>query len=153
MICYPKTQPTHQGPPIRDGETGSPAPSYKWQCRPCPAPQKSIEIQSVRQLQVFLINICLTQKLLNADVDSSTEWTGGRQDHLLCLFWLTTSTSQRDISKLWFVCIFVFVLLSVKCLSNTFPKTTHRVPKYSIENSLLGTTNDPVWSQVKTPDL
>ena len=32
-----------------------------------------------------------TQKLLNADVDSSTEWTGGRQDHLLCLYLMTIS--------------------------------------------------------------
>ena len=47
---------------------------------------------------VFLINICLTLKSL--DVFSSTEGTGGHQDHLLYLYLLmTTPNSQIHIRK------------------------------------------------------
>ena len=38
-------------------------------------------------------------KSLEADVYTSTEWTGGCQDHLLCFYLLTIPTSQNTLKK------------------------------------------------------
>ena len=43
----------------------------------------------------------LSSKLLDVDIYSSTEWTGGRQDHLLFIYLMTSQTSQRYIRKLF----------------------------------------------------
>ena len=84
-------------------------------CRPCPAPRElakparwsGAKLNSIHMcrnnkkgIQVFRINICLTHKSLDADVYTSTEWTGGHQGHLLYLYLLmTTPNSQIHIRK------------------------------------------------------
>ena len=92
-------------------------------CRPCPAPRKlakparwnSIHVcrNYKKGIQVFRINICLTHKSLDADVYTSTEWTGGHQDHLLYLYLLmTTPNSQIHIRK-----PFVWVSVNLRAFS------------------------------------
>ena len=90
---------------------GMRAPPRKMQALPRPAKVgKTCEVERgkvefnpynyKKGIQVFRINICLTHKSLDADVYTSTEWTGGHQDHLLYLYLLmTTPNSQIHIRK------------------------------------------------------
>ena len=86
-------------------ETGCPAPNYTAKIGKMGQSWiQSSEIQYAnykKGTQDFLIYICLTQNSLDVDVFSSTEWTGGRQDHLFAFIcWpVTIPTSQRHIRK------------------------------------------------------
>ena len=92
------------------------APPRKKEALPCPIPWKlpkpvgavgqswfqSIEIRMLLRgrIQFIPINICLAHKSVDVRVYTSTEWTGGRQDHRLYLYLITIPTNQRHIGTL-----------------------------------------------------
>ena len=97
---------------IQEGK-GLPRPAKR---RLCPAPPRE-NYQNLQQgkvdfnplkfvrllrgrIQFIPINICLAHKSVDVRVYTSTEWTGGRQDHRLYLYLITIPTNQRHIGTL-----------------------------------------------------